>query len=390
MRNQPRGATVYGVDIGKTTYHVVGLDQQGKPIQHAKFGRATILNFFAKAAPAVIGMEACPGSQWLARKLQALGHTVRIMPAQFVRPYLKSNKNDSLDAEAIAEAVSRPTMRFVALKRCDQVDTQALHRVRDRVMYGRTRLICQMRSFCLEYGIAIRTGAGVFKIDLPRVLGDESNDLTPAMRKLLWELWEEFKSVEQRLAQVSKQIEALASNDEVARRLATVPGIGPLGATALLAAVGDARQFRKARDLAAWLGSVPKQYSTGGKPTLLGISKRGNPYVRRLLIHGARSCVRHLDRQRDRLGQWLDKLEARMHLNKVVVALANKVARIAWAILVTPGLTYRRTDPRHATQQAIRETAPRVCEAQREDDETVDRRSVSLGTERELSSSHHA
>ena len=233
MRNQPRGAATYGIDIGKNVFHVVGVDQQGKPVQRAKFSRSTIFRFFANAPTALIGMEACPGAQWLARKLQALGHSVRIIPAQFVRPYLKSNKNDSLDAEAVAEAVVRPTMRFVALKRCDQVDTQALHRVRDRLMYDRTRLICQMRSFCLEYGIAIRTGVSVFKLDLPRILGDETNDLTPAMRRLLGEMWEEFKILNERLHQISAQIEALASGDELARRLATIPGIGPLGATAL-------------------------------------------------------------------------------------------------------------------------------------------------------------
>lgn len=348
MRNQPRGATVYGIDIGKNVFHVVGLDQHGKPIQRAKFGRTTIFSFFANASAALIGMEACPGSQWLARKLQGLGHTVRVIPAQFVRPYLKSNKNDTLDAEAIAEAVTRPTMRFVTLKRCDQIDVQALHRVRDRLMYERTRLICQMRAFCLEYGVAIRTGAGVFKLDLPRVIGEEGNDLTPAMRRLLAELWEEFKALEHRLHAVGAQIEALASSDEVARRLASVPGIGPLGATALIAAVGDARQFRKARDFGAWLGLVPRQHSTGGTPTLLGISKRGNPYLRRLLIHGARSCARHLDRRRDRLGQWIEQLAARMHFNKVVVALANKIARIAWAIMVKPERTYRRLGPQFA------------------------------------------
>lgn len=349
MRTHPKeAATVYGIDIGKTVFHVVAVDKLGKPIQRCKFSRATMLQFFANAKASLIGMEACPGSQWLARSLQSLGHEARIMPAQFVRPFVKSNKNDTLDAEAIAEAVTRPTMRFVTVKRCDQIDTQALHRVRDRLVRSRTRLICQMRSFCLEYGLPIRTGAGVFKLDLPRILGDEANDLTPAMRALLEDLWNEFKLLEVRIVRISGQIEALASTDETARRLATVPGIGPLGATALLAAVGDGRQFHKARDLAAWLGLVPKQYSTGGKTTLLGISKRGNPYVRRLLIHGARSCLRHLDRKRDRLGLWLDQLESRMHSNKVVVALANKIARLAWAMLKTPGMTYRRIDPRYA------------------------------------------
>ena len=261
---------------------------------------------------------------------------------------MKSNKNDTVDAEAIAEAVTRPSMRFVAIKRSDQFDVQALHRVRDRLVSSRTRLISQMRAFLLEYGIALRSGAGLFRQELPAVVADDTNELTPAMRALLGELWNEFKTLDQRVVAVSQQIEALAAGDETARRLTSIPGIGALSATALLAAVGDGKQFRRGRDLAAWLGLVPKQYSTGGKPTLLGISKRGNPYVRRLLIHGARSCLLHLDRSRDRLGRWLDQLCSRMHPNKVVVALANKLARIAWTIWAHPGTSYERIDPRFA------------------------------------------
>jgi transposase len=324
------------------------MDAEGRPIQRVKFGRDTLLRFFAVAVPAVIGMEACPGAQWLARKLQAMGHTVRIIPAQFVKPFVKSNKNDVIDAEAIAEAVTRPTMRFVPVKRPDQVDVQALHRVRDHLVYRRTSLICQIRAFCLEYGIPIRAGAGVFKVDLPRVLGDDTNELTPMMRRLLGDLWDDLKALEARIASVTKQVEALAQADDTARRLCTIPGIGPLGATALLAAVGDAKQFRSGRDLAAWLGLVPAQYSTGGKPTLRGVSKRGNPYVRRLLIHGARSCLLHLDRTRDRLGPWLTGLETRMHRNKVTVALANKIARIAWTLIRRPETLYRRAAPQLA------------------------------------------
>jgi transposase len=345
MRNQPRGAVVYGIDLGKNTFHVVGMDGQGRPLQRAKFTRETLLRFFAVASPAIVGMEACPGAQWLARKLLAHGHTVRIIPAQFVKPFVKSNKNDVIDAEAIAEAVSRPTMRFVPVKRTDQVDVQALHRARDHLVYRRTSLICQTRAFCLEYGIAIRSGAGVFKIDLPRVLADESNDLTPMMRRLLGDLWDDLRALEARICAVTKEVEALVNRDETARRLCTIPGIGPLGATALLAAVGDAKQFRRGRDLAAWLGLVPAQRSTGGKPTLLGVSKRGNPYVRRLLIHGARSCLVHLNRSTDRLGRWLTELEGRMHTNKVIVALANKIARMAWALITRPDTLYRRTMP---------------------------------------------
>src|SRR3954453_19604536 len=348
MRNQPLGAVVYGVDLGKTRFDVVGCDASGRPIQSVKFSRDTLFAFFAVAPKALIGMEACPGAQWMARKLRELGHTVRIIPAQFVKPFVKSNKNDARDAEAIAEAVTRPTMRFVEIKPTEQLDLQALHRIRDRIVANRTQLICQMRAFCLEYGLAIRQGTGAFKLDIARIIADDANDLTPAMRGLLTELWEELKVVDVRLAAVSRQVEIIAARHDAARRLMTIPGIGPIGATALIAAVGDARQFRKARDLAAWLGLVPRQNSTGGKTTLLGISKRGNPYVRRLLIHGARSCIIHLDRTRDRMGAWLDKLDGRMHRNKAIVALANKIARIAWVVLRRPHALYERVAPAHA------------------------------------------
>jgi transposase len=348
IRNTPRGATVYGIDLGKNIFHVVGTDPAGNVVQRLKFRRDTLLTFFARANPALVGMEACPGSQWLARKLQAIGHSVRIIPAQFVKPYIKSNKTDTIDAAAIAEAVTRPTMRFVSVKQPEQVDLQALHRIRDQMVASRTRLICQMRAFCLEYGVAIRQGAGLFKSDLPRVLANESNDLTPTMRRLLSELFDDLKQSEKRIAQVTREIEALAAKDEKARRLMTIPGIGPLGATAMLAAAGDGQQFKKARNMAAWLGLVPQQYSTGGKPQMLGISKRGNRYLRRLLIHGARSCMMHLDRSRDRLGAWLQQLQSRMHVNKVVVALVAKIARIAWVILTRPGAVYERRDPAFA------------------------------------------
>jgi transposase len=217
-----------------------------------------------------------------------------------------------------------------------------MHRIRDAMVTNRTRLICQMRAFCLEYGIAIHQGPGKFKIELPRVLAEAENDLTEQMRRLLQDLFSDLKRLEERIAEVTRNIEAIASQEDSTRRLMSIPGVGPLVATAILAAAGDGRQFNRARDMAAWLGLVPQQYSTGGKTTLGGISKRGNRYLRRLIVHGARSCVMHLDRSRDRLGTWLDKLQRRMHVNKVTVALAAKIARIAWVILTRPGTLYER------------------------------------------------
>lgn len=342
-------AVTYGIDLGKTWFHVVGLDADGKPVKKAKLNRSSVIRFFVNIPRALVGMEACPGSQWLARKLQALGHNVRIAPAQFVKPYVKSNKNDTIDAAAIAEAITRPTMRFVQVKHCEQVDLQALHRSRDLLVSTRTRLINQMRAFCLEYGVSMRNGVGAFKASLPGIVADDSNDLTASMRQLLVELSQELAALEDRIALLTRKINALADESDGARRLATIPCVGQLTATALLAAVGDARQFKTARDLSAWLGLTPAQYSTGGKTHLTGISKRGNSYVRKLLIHGARSCCMHLDRTKDRLGAWIDQIEGRLHHNKLVVALANKLARIAWVILTKAGALYERRDPQFAT-----------------------------------------
>lgn len=349
IRNQPKDCAVFGVDIGKTIFHVVGLDTLGAPIQKAKFRRETLLQFFERARPTVIGMEACPGSQWLARKLKELGHDARIIPAQFVKPFVKSHKNDIIDAEAIAEVATRPTMRFVGVKEARQVDLQMMHRIRSRLVANRTNLICQMRSYCLEHGVALRTGAGVFKLDILRVLDETSNDLTDRARLVLRQLHDELLAVEERIGRISTEIKNVADADEAARRLMTIPGIGPLGATAIFAAVGNPRRFKKARDVPAWLGLVPRQYSTGGKQTLLGIAKRGSSYLRTLLVHGARSVMMHLDRSKDRLGAWVDQLRSRMHPNKAVVALAAKIARIVWVIPTTPGATYDRRPPEAAT-----------------------------------------
>lgn len=265
MRTKPAGATVYGIDLGKNTFHIIGTDSSGRQIQRVTLSRKTIFTFFINAPAALIGMEACPGSQWLSRKLEAMGHKVRIIPAQFVKPYVKSNKNDLIDAAAIAEAVTRPSMRFVKVKSTEQVELQAMHRVRDRMVGMRTQLINQIRAFCLEFGIAMRNGAGAFKADLPNVLADETSDLTPRMKDILRTMAEELRQLEERIAQCNREIDAIACSSEIIQRLASIPGIGNLTATAILSAVGDGKQFAKARDMAAWLGLVPAQYSTGGQ-----------------------------------------------------------------------------------------------------------------------------
>jgi transposase len=343
MKKRIEGVRVYGIDIGKNTFHVVGLDSSGKPVLHSKFRRDRLLVHFANTPAALIGMESCPGSQWLARKLQASGHTVKIIPAQFVKPYVKSNKNDMVDAAAIAEAVTRPTMRFVQIRQPEQSARQAIHRVRDRYMSQRTGLINQIRGFLLEFGIAVRQGTGVFRLDVPQVLGDEENELPPPMRTLLSDLWNDFKLLESRIEELSKQIQRSVQYSDTARRLMTVPDIGPLAASALEASACNGHQFANGRFLAAWFGLTPREYSTGGKTTLLGISK-ANTYLRRILINGARSCVQTCDRQRHPLGAWITKLEQRMHRNKVIVALANKIARVAWKILTKPEEIYRWAD----------------------------------------------
>lgn len=320
-------------------------------------------------------MEACPDSQWLARKLKEIGHDVRIIPAQFVKPYVKSHKNDVIDAEAIAEATTRPTMRFVGVKEAHQIDLQMRHRIRSRLVKSRTNLICQMRSYCPKHGVALRQGAGVFKLDIARALEDTENDLTGRARIVLQELQADLLRLEERIRSVSTEIKNIADRDEIARRLMTIPGVGPLGATAILASIGDPLRFKKARDLAAWLGLVPQQHSTGGKQTLLGIAKRGSSYLRTLLIHGVRSVLMHLDRTKDRLGQWADELRGRMHVNKVTVALAAKLARIIWVVISKPGATYERRSPVVVSALPQSGSTGSECEA-RYDDEKDDRRAV--------------
>lgn len=323
---------VFGIDLGKTSCSVAGMDAAGAVVMRKKMTRDAIVAFAATLPPCVIAMEACCGAHFLGRTLAHHGHTIRLMSPEYVQPYVKAQKTDDRDAEAIAEAATRPTMRFVSLKSEAQLDLQILHRVRERLVNARTALINQLRAVLLERGIILPKG----RINLMRRLEELMADdpaISVRASKLLEDLRNEWSGLDRRIKVYDDELAALTREDEQARRLATIPGIGVINATALLAAVGDGSAFAKARDLAAWLGLTPRQHSTGGKTRLLGISKRGNGYLRKQLIHGARAAMPHLAAKPNQLGAWLQKMLTRAHPNVVVVALAAKLARIAWAVL---------------------------------------------------------
>jgi transposase len=330
-----------GIDLGKTTFHLVALDDHSNVVIKKKFTRPQLLAYTANLQSSLIGIEACSGAHFIGATLRDQGHVVRLIPAQFVRPFVKSNKNDFIDAEAIAEAVARQNMRFVPIKTDDQLDLQALHRVRDRLVQRRTAVINQIRGFLLERGITFARGPAKLRSQMPAMLEDAAQNLTPRMRSLLDRLWLEWKQLESDIESVSDEIDQVASNDEACRRLRQIPGVGPLVSTATVAAIGNGAAFRKGREFAAWLGLVPRQHSTGGKARLCGISKRGNTYLRRMFIHGARAVLQ-VKYDTGGFGRWVHQLEQRTARNKVIVAVANKLARIAWAVLFK-GEAYRHS-----------------------------------------------
>ena len=322
-----------GIDLGKTVFHLVGLDSTGKVVIRKKCSRRQLLAFTGNLQVELIGMESCSGSHFLGRALREQGHEVRLMPAQYVKPYVQTNKSDFLDAEAIAEAVQRPRMRFVPIKTEEQLDLQALHRVRERWVMRRTAVVNQIRSLLLERGLTLPRGRRHVDALLPRILEDAESKLSGSFRVLLAQLQVELDQLTGRIEQMDAVIQQRAREDEACQRLTTIPGIGPVTATALVAAIGNGAAFRKGRDLAAWVGMVPRECSTGGKQKLLSISKRGNGYLRRLFVQGARSVMQHRDKQAPGLNSWLAQLLARAHQNVVIVALANKMVRMAWAVL---------------------------------------------------------
>lgn len=323
---------VLGIDLGKNSCSLAALDASGAVVLRRKMRRDTVITFTDSLPACIIAMEACCGAHFLGRAFEAQGHEVRLMSPEYVQPYVKAQKTDDRDAEAIAEAATRPTMRFVSLKSEIQLDLQALHRARERLVLARTSLINQFRAVLLERGITLPKGRGVLMRQLDKTALD-TLQVSIRTRQLLEDLLDECATLDRRIKAYDEEFAAMTRNDQQARRLASVPGIGMINATALLAALGDGSAFVKGRDFAAWLGLTPRQHSTGGKTKMLGISKRGNRYLRKQLIHGARAAMPHLAAKPTRIGQWLQQLLSRSHPNIVVVALAAKLARIVWAVL---------------------------------------------------------
>ena len=340
-RQLHRGRTVMqiariGLDLAKYVFEIYGVDAHGKTVLRKTLRRHAVSTFFANLPPCLVGMEASNGAHFWAKALSDLGHDVRLISPQFVTPYVKSNKNDRNDAEAICEAVGRPNMRFVPVKSAEQLAVQAVHRIRSRLVADRVRLVNQVRGLLGEHGIVVAKDIGNLRRALAKIVGDnEDRALNPLVRSLMGELREELTELDARIAGYDRKIRELYRNSEICQRLGKVEGIGPVTATALVAAVGDRSSFKNGRQFAAWLGLVPKQRSSGGRARLFGISKRGDRYLRTLLIHGARSALGRVRDKQDPRSLWLGKMRQRRHPNVVAVALANKNARIAWSLLTS-------------------------------------------------------
>jgi len=324
--------TTVGIDLAKLVFQIHGVDARGKVAVRRQLKRAEMSSYFVNLEPCLIGMEACGSAHYWARKLEGYGHTVKLMAPQFVKPYVKTNKNDMADAEAICEAVAQPNMRFVAIKTVEQQAILSIHRARQGFVKARTAQGNQIRGLLSEFGIIIPQGIRSITKRMPEILEDAENGLPGAMRNLLERLTENLKEMDRQVNELEAKIQLWHRENAASLKLAEIPGLGPITASAIVATVGDAREFKNGRQLAAWLGLVPKQHSSGGKPTLLGISKRGDTYLRTLMIHGARAVIRFAENKAEP-NVWLGKLMARRNKNIAAVALANKNARVVWALL---------------------------------------------------------
>lgn len=336
--------TTIGIDLAKEVFQIHGVDEHGKTVLRKQLRRSMMAEFFANLEPCLIGLEACGSCHHWARKLGSFGHTVKLMSPQFVKPYVKTNKHDMADAEAICEAVTRPSMRFVPIKNVEQQAMLSVHRARQGLVKARTAQANQIRGLLSEFGIVIPQGIQSISKRIPDILEDAENDLPGTMRRLLERLNDHLKELDRQVNELELQIKLWHKENEASQRLEAIPGVGPITASAIVTTVGNATEFKNSRQLAAWLGLVPKQHSSGGKQTLLGISKRGDTYLRTLLIHGARAVIRFAEKKAGP-GSWLYKLIVRRNKNVAAVALANKNARIIWALL-TKKATFH---PDHAT-----------------------------------------
>jgi transposase len=329
-----------GFDLAKSVFQVHGADQDCRPVVRKKLRRGQVVGFFAGLPPCLIGLEACASAHYWGRELQALGHEVRLIPPQYVKPFVKTNKNDASDAEAICEALVRPTMRFAAVKSAEQQSVLTLHRARELLVRQRTMLINALRGHCGEFGIVVAQGASKVSA-LIEMIEDRQDERLPALaREALGSFVDQLRMVQSQILGLEKKLMVWHRANEASRRLETIPGVGVITATALVATIGDASQFHSGRQLAAWLELVPKQYSSGGKERLGRISKRGDGYIRRLLVHGARADLRWSRHRKERRSIWQESLLARRPTNVVLVAMANKTARVVWAML-SRGETFR-------------------------------------------------
>jgi transposase len=363
--------TVLGIDIAKLVFHVVGMDDSGHVVLRKRIARSELLTFIANLPPLRIGMEACGSAHYWARCFREHGHDVRLIAPQFIKAYVKSPKNDARDAEAICEAVPRPTMRLVPIKRIEQQDLQALHRIRERLMKARTALVNEIRGLLSEYGIVLPQSIAKFRALIVEKLEADQAKLTALSTEVFWHLYDEFLAVEKRLAYYDEKLTAMGQAHPECQRLQTIPGIGPVSATALIAAIGDVTQFKNGRQLAAWLGLVPREHSTGGQPRLLGISTRGDRSRRQLLVHGARATLRWVDTRSDERSRWLRALIARRGTNRAAVALANTNARIVWALLADNQEYRVRTVVYTCGASAVIQDTPRQCQGDTSTDDTI-------------------
>jgi transposase len=325
--------TTVGIDLAKSVFQIHGVDERGKAVLRKQLKRNEVLKFFANLPPCLIGMEACGSAHHWARKLIELGHEVKLMSPEFVKPYVKTNKSDRNDAEGICEAVTRPNMRFVPVKTSDQQAVLAVHRARSGFVKARTAQANQIRGLLSEFGIVLPQGIACLSRRLPEILEDAVNGLPNVVRQLINGLLAHLKELDRQAAELERQIRLWHREHASSRKLERIPGIGPITASAYVASIGNANSFHNGRQVSAWVGLVPRQDSSGGKPRLLGISKHGDVYLRTLLIHGARAVLRHIEHRPDQADSWLMRLMARRGKNVAAVALANKNARIAWALL---------------------------------------------------------